>query len=91
MTTEVQTSSSNESTAQTSASEQHNRKSSEATVAGRANLQDGTYHLEEKNYKNDYRAVFEMVVKDGKIAESKYDNVNEDGESKTEDAEYNET
>ena len=57
-------------------------------VAG-GDLQDGEYKLEEKNENNGYRAVFTMVVKDGKITESKYDNINADGKSKTEDAEYN--
>lgn len=52
-------------------------------------LKDGTYTLEETNYSNDYRVVFSIVVKDGKIAESKYDNLNEAGESKKENAEYN--
>lgn len=53
-------------------------------------LQDGTYTLEEKNYSNDYRVAFSIVVKDGKITESNYDNINEAGESKTKNAEYNE-
>lgn len=53
-----------------------------------ADLQDGTYKLEEKNEKNGYRATFEMTVKDGKITESKYDNINADGKSKTEDKDY---
>ena len=52
-------------------------------------LKDGTYTLEETNYSNDYRVVFSIVVKDGKITESNYDNVNEAGESKTENKEYN--
>ncbi|WP_207941494.1 sex pheromone cAD1 [Enterococcus sp. DIV2402] len=52
-------------------------------------LQDGTYNLEEKNYNNGYRVVFSMEVKDGKIVESNYDNVNEEGKSKVEDADYN--
>lgn len=52
-------------------------------------LQDGTYTLEETDYSNDYRVVFSIVVKDGKIAESKYDNLNEAGESKVENADYN--
>lgn len=52
-------------------------------------LKDGTYTLEEKNENNGYRATFTMVVKDGKIAESKYDNINKDGKSKTEDEGYN--
>jgi major membrane immunogen (membrane-anchored lipoprotein) len=55
-----------------------------------AELKDGTYTLEEKNYSNDYRVVFSIDVKDGKIVESKYDNVNEAGESKVENKEYNE-
>ncbi len=57
-------------------------------IAG-GDLKDGEYTLEEKNENNGYRAVFTMVVKDGKITESKYDNINKDGKSKTEDAEYN--
>ncbi|WEG73351.1 extracellular electron transfer flavoprotein PplA [Vagococcus intermedius] len=57
-------------------------------VAG-GDLKDGTYKLEEKNENNGYRATFEMTVKDGKITDSKYDNINKDGKSKTEDKEYN--
>ena len=57
-------------------------------VAG-ADLKDGTYKLEEKNYEHGYRTVFSITVKDGKIIESNYDNVNEKGESKTKDADYN--
>lgn len=64
-------------------------KAEEKEVIGGA-LQDGTYTLEEENYSNDYRVVFSIVVKDGKIVESKYDNVNKDGKSKTVDADYNE-
>ncbi len=56
-------------------------------IAG-GDLKDGTYKLEEKNESNGYRAVFEMVVKDGKIAESNYDNINKDGKSKKDDADY---
>lgn len=54
-----------------------------------ADLKDGTYKLEEKNESNGYRATFEMIVKDGKITESKYDNINADGKSKVDDADYN--
>lgn len=54
-----------------------------------AELKDGTYTLEEKNYSNGYRTVFSIVVKDGKITESNFDNVNEDGKTKKEDSEYN--
>lgn len=55
-----------------------------------AKLQDGTYTLEEKNYSHGYRVTFTMVVKDGKISESKYDNVDKDGKSKVDDKAYNE-
>ena len=80
-------SSSESSTAQSSTAKSTTESSAKVVAGG--DLQDGTYKLEEKNYSNGYRAVFEMVVKDGKITESKYDNVNENGESKTKDAEYN--
>ena len=70
------------STAESSAAE------SEAKVVAGEAMQDGTYKLEEKNYSNGYRVVFEMTVKDGKITESKYDNVNEEGKSKADDTEY---
>ena len=55
-----------------------------------ADLKDGTYSLEEKNYSNGYRVAFSITVKDGKVSESNYDYVNEDGKSKKDDAEYNE-
>ncbi|WP_279282052.1 extracellular electron transfer flavoprotein PplA [Enterococcus gallinarum] len=84
-------SSTKESTSQVASSESATATSeSEAKVVAGAPLQDGTYKLEEKNYSNDYRVVFEITVKDGKITESKYDNINADGESKTKNAEYNE-
>ncbi|HIY57961.1 MAG TPA: FMN-binding protein [Candidatus Tetragenococcus pullicola] len=54
-----------------------------------ADLQDGTYTLEEKNYSHGYRTVFSIVVKDGKVTESDFDNVNEAGDSKKDDADYN--
>ena len=63
----------------------------EEAAAPAVTLQEGTYTLEETNYSNDYRVVFLIVVKDGKIVESKYDNINEAGESKVENAEYNAT
>ena len=56
-------------------------------VAG-GDLKDGTYKLEEKNYANGYRVVFDMTVKDGKITKSNYDYLNEDGKSKKDDADY---
>lgn len=54
-----------------------------------AALKDGTYSLKEKNDSNGYHATFAMTVKDGKVTESKYDNVNADGKSKADDADYN--
>lgn len=63
-------------------------ESKEMTQVAGGELKDGTYTLEEKNYSNDYRTVFSIVVKDGKITESNYDNVNEAGESKVENKEY---
>ncbi|AQP53910.1 hypothetical protein CBF34_05240 [Vagococcus penaei] len=64
-------------------------KTSDSKSTAKAELKDGEYTLEEKNENNGYRTVFTIVVKDGKIAESKYDNINKDGKSKTGDAEYN--
>ncbi|MGX6962088.1 extracellular electron transfer flavoprotein PplA [Vagococcus xieshaowenii] len=57
-------------------------------VAG-ADLQDGTYKLEEKNESNGYRAVFSIDVKDGKITASNFDYVDADGNSKKDDKDYN--
>ena len=70
-----------ESTAASSAAE-------EVTYAAGEPMKDGTYKLEEKNYSNGYRVTFEITVKDGKITESKYDNINEEGKSKADDADY---
>ncbi|MTD41799.1 FMN-binding protein [Erwinia sp. CPCC 100877] len=79
-------------TAKSSDSSAATSKTAESSTAAEkeagADLQDGTYKLEEKNEKNGYRATFEMTVKDGKITESKYDNINADGKSKTEDKDY---
>ena len=59
--------------------------SSTETVA----LQDGSYMLEEKNLDdNGWSVVFGMTVEDGQITESTYDYVNDAGELKTKDAEY---
>lgn len=62
----------------------------EIEIDNGADLQDGTYTLEEQNYSNGYRTVFSIVVEDGQITESNYDNVDEDGNSKQDDEEYNE-
>lgn len=53
-----------------------------------ADLKDGTYTLEEKNYSNGYRTVFNMTVAGGKITESNFDMVDKDGKSKKDDADY---
>ncbi|MDN6640887.1 MAG: FMN-binding protein [Tetragenococcus sp.] len=62
----------------------------EIEIDNGAELQDGTYTLEEQNYDNDYRTVFSIVVDDGQITESNYDSVDEDDNSKQDDEEYNE-
>ncbi|BCA87013.1 FMN-binding domain-containing protein [Enterococcus saigonensis] len=80
--------SSSAKTEQTTASSSAAKEEAAKVIAG-GEMKDGTYKLEEKNYSNGYRATFEITVKDGKITESKYDNVNEAGKSKTEDADYN--
>lgn len=60
-------------------------ESSTETVA----LQDGSYLLEEKNLDdNGWSVVFGMTVEGGKITESTYDYVNDAGELKTKDTEY---
>ncbi|MGX7199666.1 extracellular electron transfer flavoprotein PplA [Enterococcus nangangensis] len=76
------------STTATSSSNAATTESSAPAKTAGADLQDGTYKLEEKNYSNGYRAVFAITVKDGKITESNGDYVNEAGKSKTEDTEY---
>ena len=73
------------STEEVAKSEEKEEAPAEKIAGG--DLKDGEYTLEEKNENNGYRAVFTMVVKDGKITESKYDNINAEGKSKTEDAE----
>lgn len=63
--------------------------SSEATSEATAELQDGTYTLVEKNFDTrGWKTEFSITVVDGKITESTFDNVNEAGEKKSEDAEY---
>lgn len=51
-------------------------------------MKDGTYKLEEQNYSHDYRQVFTMVVKKGKISSFKYDQINKKGISKTKNSSY---
>lgn len=52
-------------------------------------LQDGTYTLVEKNLdENGWKTEFSITVAGGEITESNYENLNEAGEKKTEDEEY---
>ena len=52
-------------------------------------MQDGTYTLVEKNFDTrGWKTEFSITVVDGKITASTYENVNEAGEKKSEDAEY---
>lgn len=81
----------NSSSAASSETKKSTESSAPAKKVAGGDLKDGTYKLEEKNEKNGYRAVFEMTVKDGKITESKFDNINADGKSKTEDTKYEES
>ncbi|HAP2969246.1 TPA: FMN-binding protein [Enterococcus faecalis] len=81
----------NSSSAASSETKKSTESSAPAKKVAGGDLKDGTYKLEEKNEKNGYRAVFEMTVKDSKITESKYDNINADNKSKTEDTKYEES
>ncbi|EGG53742.1 FMN-binding domain protein [Enterococcus faecalis TX1467] len=81
----------NSSSAASSETKKSTESSAPAKKVAGGDLKDGTYKLEEKNEKNGYRAVFEMTVKDCKITESKYDNINADNKSKTEDTKYEES
>ncbi len=83
-----ETKASSSKTEETSKSSEKTEESTEATKIAGGDLKDGTFTLEEKNENNGYRAVFSIVVKDGKIVESKYDNINADGKSKVDDEEY---
>ena len=63
--------------------------SSEATSEAAAELKDGTYTLVEKNFDTrGWKTEFSITVVDGKITESTYENVNEAGAKKSEDADY---
>lgn len=73
----------------TTASSSVTTTSSTSTETADGELKDGEYVLEEKNENNGYRTVFSIVVTDGKISESNYDNVNAAGESKINDEDYN--
>ncbi len=54
-----------------------------------APLKDGEYKLEEKNFdENGWKTYIHMTVADGKITKVDYNNVNKDGNLKTDDDEY---
>ncbi|WP_338217883.1 extracellular electron transfer flavoprotein PplA [Lacticaseibacillus salsurivasis] len=63
-------------------------KTDKITIQNGQKMKDGTYTLEEENYSHGYRTVFSITVAGGKITESKYDNVDKNGKSKSNDAEY---
>lgn len=54
-----------------------------------AELKDGEYKLESNEDERGWAHTFTIVVKDGKVTESKYDMVDKDGKFKSENAEYN--
>lgn len=60
----------------------------EIEIDNGAKLKDGTYTLEEKNYSHGYRVVFSIKVAGGKVTESNFDNVDKNGKSKKDDADY---
>lgn len=63
--------------------------SSEASSEAAVELKDGTYTLVEKNFDTrGWKTEFSITVVDGKITESAYENVNEAGAKKSEDADY---
>lgn len=71
--------------------ESSSEATSEATSEAAAELKDGTYTLVEKNFDTrGWKTEFSITVVDGKITESTFDNVNEAGAKKSEDAAYQE-
>lgn len=55
-------------------------------------LQDGTYRIEDMDFdETGWKEALEMVVADGKITEATWESVNEAGENKIEDEDYQET
>lgn len=67
-----------------------NKVEEKEQIAG-APLQDGTYTLTEKDFdEHGWKVNFEITVNDGKITESKFDYVNEEGTLKSEDEAYQE-
>lgn len=60
-------------------------------LVGGAPFQDGSYTLEELDFdENGWRVIFTLTVDDGKISKSDYNYVNENGDLKSEDDNYQE-
>ena len=55
-------------------------------------LQDGKYRIEDENFgETGWKEALEMTVADGEITDAYWESVNEDGEDKIDDEEYQET
>ena len=85
-TTAKDSSSSSSSSAKSSQTVKKTQKPGKK-IAG-ASLKDGTYKLVEDSYDHGYKVEMEMTVKNGKIKNTKYDQVNKDGKSKAKDSSY---
>ena len=57
-------------------------------INNNAKYKDGTYKLETLNYDHGYHQVYTLTIKNGKISDLKYDQVNKRGQSKTQNASY---
>ena len=63
----------------------------ESSTVAEGELQDGTYKLVEKNLdENGWKTDFTITVVDGMITESNYENLDKDGNKKSEDEGYQE-
>lgn len=61
-------------------------------VAMEDGLQDGKYRIEDENFsENGWKEALEMTVTDGEITDAYWESINEDGDNKIEDEEYQET
>ena len=61
-------------------------------VAMEDGLKDGKYRIEDENFsENGWKEALEMTVADGEITDAYWESVNEDGEDKIDDEEYQET
>lgn len=60
------------------------------TKSNESEYKEGTYEVEAENFdEHGWKSQLELEIKDGKIAEAKFDYVNEEGNLKTEDENYN--